>query len=232
MLVASIGSAFDDRMHPNQAAKRFKAGAEADGSDPRVVPGLYPFLEGRLGAVMDSRLTNASNFQQQLPLSSLAAQSHLQGGIHPLLANEQHRLLLQRYDQVLRMERMAALDQTLLTEQYLLRQRQNALLQLASFHTANPDGQIADRALPHPNTAHEAGVEKLNTKESDSEVPSNDAESTDDLSVVPPRKKDTKWLATYEQLKKYKADKGDCIVPRGYTANPRLASWVAEQRYA
>lgn len=45
------------------------------------------------------------------------------------------------------------------------------------------------------------------------------------------KKKDTKWLATLEQLKDYKKVHGDCIVPRGYSHNPRLASWVAEQRY-
>jgi hypothetical protein len=44
------------------------------------------------------------------------------------------------------------------------------------------------------------------------------------------RKKDSKWLETLEQLKRYKAEHGDCIVPRGYSSNPRLASWVAEQR--
>ena len=45
-----------------------------------------------------------------------------------------------------------------------------------------------------------------------------------------PRKKNSKWLATLEELKKYKEEHGDCIVPRGYSLNPKLASWVAEQR--
>lgn len=44
------------------------------------------------------------------------------------------------------------------------------------------------------------------------------------------KKKDTKWLVTYEKLKEYKAVNGDCIVPRGYAQDTRLASWVAEQR--
>lgn len=43
-------------------------------------------------------------------------------------------------------------------------------------------------------------------------------------------KKDTKWLQMLEELKEYKAKHGNCIVPRGYAPNPRLASWVAEQR--
>lgn len=44
------------------------------------------------------------------------------------------------------------------------------------------------------------------------------------------RTKDVKWLYTLEDLKIYKRENGDCIVPRGYSQNPRLASWVAEQR--
>jgi hypothetical protein len=48
----------------------------------------------------------------------------------------------------------------------------------------------------------------------------------------PRRKMDTKWIATLEELKAYKDLHGDCIVPRGYDlVNPRLASWVAEQRF-
>ncbi len=47
----------------------------------------------------------------------------------------------------------------------------------------------------------------------------------------PDSKKDIKWLTTFEELKTYQKRFGDCIVPRGYSTNPRLASWVAEQRY-
>jgi hypothetical protein len=42
---------------------------------------------------------------------------------------------------------------------------------------------------------------------------------------------DWKWLASFEQLKQYKQTFGDCIVPRGFSPNIRLARWVAEQRY-
>lgn len=41
-------------------------------------------------------------------------------------------------------------------------------------------------------------------------------------------KKDSKWLATLEELKKYKRENGNTIVPRGYSQNPRLASWVSK----
>lgn len=40
----------------------------------------------------------------------------------------------------------------------------------------------------------------------------------------------SKWISTFEELKQYKDRFGDCIVPRGYPENARLASWVAEQR--
>lgn len=39
-----------------------------------------------------------------------------------------------------------------------------------------------------------------------------------------------KWLSSLDGLRRYKEQHGDCIVPRGYAANPKLASWVAEQR--
>lgn len=45
-----------------------------------------------------------------------------------------------------------------------------------------------------------------------------------------PSKNNSKWLATLEELKSYKEEHGDCIVPRGYANGPKLASWVAEQR--
>ena len=53
---------------------------------------------------------------------------------------------------------------------------------------------------------------------------------TEDATPAPEPKKDTKWLLMLEELKEYKATNGNCIVPRGFSPNPRLASWVAEQR--
>lgn len=43
------------------------------------------------------------------------------------------------------------------------------------------------------------------------------------------RRKDGKWLSVYARLQEYKEQHGDCIVPRGFAQDPRLASWVAEQ---
>jgi hypothetical protein len=37
-------------------------------------------------------------------------------------------------------------------------------------------------------------------------------------------------MARYHELLVYKARYGNCVVPRGFAPNPRLASWVAEQR--
>jgi len=47
---------------------------------------------------------------------------------------------------------------------------------------------------------------------------------------IKPKKKDIKWMNTLQQLKEYRKVHGDCLVPRGFDSNPRLASWVAEQR--
>jgi hypothetical protein len=43
-------------------------------------------------------------------------------------------------------------------------------------------------------------------------------------------KRDTKWRASYEKILQFKDKYGDCIVPRCFPLDPRLASWVAEQR--
>ena len=72
------------------------------------------------------------------------------------------------------------------------------------------------------STASPRPVSPLSSMKED--VPSNSEP------LVLNSKKDTKWLGTFEELKAYKTEHGDCIVPRGYVENPKLASWVAEQR--
>ena len=42
--------------------------------------------------------------------------------------------------------------------------------------------------------------------------------------------RDSKWLENLNELKKYRSEHGDCVVPRGYACNPSLGTWVAEQR--
>mmetsp|Transcript_17616 Transcript_17616/g.25272 ORF Transcript_17616/g.25272 Transcript_17616/m.25272 type:complete len:544 (+) Transcript_17616:2-1633(+) len=43
-------------------------------------------------------------------------------------------------------------------------------------------------------------------------------------------KNSDRWMAMLSDLKAYKAKYGNCVVPRSFADNPRLASWVAEQR--
>jgi Helicase associated domain len=53
------------------------------------------------------------------------------------------------------------------------------------------------------------------------------------LMQIPPedpkklKKNDSKWRGMLEVLKDYKTTHGDCIVPRGYSEHPQLASWVS-----
>ena len=56
--------------------------------------------------------------------------------------------------------------------------------------------------------------------------------SSPSSSIVTPggSTKNVRWLIMLEQLKEYKKSFGHTVVPRGYKANPKLASWVAEQR--
>ena len=44
------------------------------------------------------------------------------------------------------------------------------------------------------------------------------------------KSRNTKWKQSYSELLTYKREYGNCIVPRGFDFNPRLAVWVAEQR--
>lgn len=39
-----------------------------------------------------------------------------------------------------------------------------------------------------------------------------------------------KWDYRYKELKAYKEENGDCVVPQKYAANKRLGRWVAKQR--
>ena len=69
-------------------------------------------------------------------------------------------------------------------------------------------------------------LEKLTTRKTKPASPApSSTSSTGGVS-----RKDARWREMYEELLAYKAKTGTCTVPRGYPENPRLASWVAEQR--
>mmetsp|Transcript_27279 Transcript_27279/g.42376 ORF Transcript_27279/g.42376 Transcript_27279/m.42376 type:complete len:746 (-) Transcript_27279:281-2518(-) len=41
---------------------------------------------------------------------------------------------------------------------------------------------------------------------------------------------EARWLFMLEELKKYQTEKGDCLVPTKYAANPKLGNWVSNER--
>jgi Helicase associated domain len=62
-------------------------------------------------------------------------------------------------------------------------------------------------------------------------VGDNEVLNTDgDIRSSPKNSKDVKWIESYKELVAYKSQYGNCIVPRGFSLNPKLACWVAEQR--
>jgi hypothetical protein len=40
----------------------------------------------------------------------------------------------------------------------------------------------------------------------------------------------TDWSVRFQQLREYKAQFANCLVPRQYAANPKLGTWVMTQR--
>ena len=44
------------------------------------------------------------------------------------------------------------------------------------------------------------------------------------------KKDDEAWMQMFEQLMGYKEQHGDCLVPKRYEDNPKLANWVNTQR--
>lgn len=113
----------------------------------------------------------------------------------------------------------------------------------------------AVKSLPSNVVDHEEqSVPTLNTEEECDDMSSFTSASVSSSSIAsPPRKRkvsslssspssspasspkrkqnyDSKWLVMYEELKDYRKQNNSCIVPRGYAKNPKLASWVSEQR--
>jgi hypothetical protein len=77
-------------------------------------------------------------------------------------------------------------------------------------------------------------MSKLRIPASAGKIDVSEHRQLSDVPTTPPAKrakhKDVRWMSNLDVLRQYKEEHGDCVVPRGYSANPRLASWVAEQR--
>merc|ERR1712176_182047 len=60
----------------------------------------------------------------------------------------------------------------------------------------------------------------------------NKSEKEEDVVMVSQEdaEKSDKWEENYENLKKYKNEHGDCLVPKDYKDDPRLGNWVANHR--
>ena len=105
-------------------------------------------------------------------------------------------------------------------DQSKLRQRKNRILTPPRSSSSNSTATMSPTTVPT-----EASIPLIYpTKKA-----SDDAKKPK-VAKKEAAKRDNKWLASYAQLVAYKEKHGNCIVPRGYTPDSRLASWVAEQR--
>jgi len=151
--------------------------------------------------------TARSSGESQNPASLNAPTTAVEGGAAtataPVPPNPHHHLMLIRQEREF-LEHQHAL--TLQKEQLLLQQVKG----------------LPPKAAGAAAAAAAVGQQNLH--------PNGDSNNTANQIQPLPKKKDTKWLATYEELLAYKRQHGDCVVPRGYPPNPRLASWVAENR--
>jgi hypothetical protein len=133
-----------------------------------------------------------------------------------MIAEEDHLLKLRQLRQLHDLQKY----QDLVAAQ----ERVSGITRAADFVTAASPGNHTLRDHSYPASMPEIADNSTTTH----------MEDEDETSVSPhkrkSKKKDTKWLVTLGELKSYREEHGDCIVPRGYALNPRLASWVAEQR--
>jgi hypothetical protein len=187
--------------------------------------------------------------QQQLLPPALT--SHASGQISQPSFSGSGFMAVQRYQTLQGMiaeeERLIKLRQ--LQQLHALQQYQELITlqrtptRTADFVTQKNSSVAAASAMPHVQPSAQSS---LTTKLADdtATTTSTTSTATNEARLPTPIKKedasspqkrrtkktDTKWLTTLEELQKYRPAHGDCIVPRGYTLNPRLASWVAEQR--
>lgn len=186
--------------------------------------GLFGGLHDRLSLQQPSGfgLSAAGGMNSQPNYGMLQAMM-LMNNQSSALNNERERLLAERaihHERALLNERLAQHERLLLSNELnLKRQMQDVNQEHDPNHYVEEEGEFY----------HDEQVEE--SKPPAEELPPPLPKKRAPKKPRQPKKKqDTKWLASYEELKQYKDEYGDCIVPRGYPLNPRLASWVAEQR--
>jgi Helicase associated domain len=103
-------------------------------------------------------------------------------------------------------------------------------LSAAAKETKSQMANSENGGLSPPSPPRKMSAAAKETKSPDLKPPPRSKKRSAEDQPRKSKKKDTKWLTTLEELKIYKQENGNTIVPRGYSQNPRLASWVAEQR--
>ena len=78
--------------------------------------------------------------------------------------------------------------------------------------------QKSDLSLHHTGNHQDSGLSKPKKSKESKSMPITEEH----------KKTDSKWHASFEQLKQYKEMNGHTIVPRGYSLNSKLASWVRQ----
>ena len=107
-------------------------------------------------------------------------------------------------------------------------------LELASFTRLQPhQARSISGSGVFNGTVDDSGIviQVASSPQEEEEHGNEEHEETTDMPTKQ-RKRNVcnKWRTQYDKLVEYEAEHGNCIVPRGYLIDPRLAAWVAEQR--
>jgi hypothetical protein len=103
--------------------------------------------------------------------------------------------------------------------------RKNGITKLTEFN-GNGNGNVSDssQGAAHATTAADSASSNKSLKRA----------AMDDLgggrAAARLRLAETQWEEMYDRLTHYKNINGDCLVPRKYEHDPKLASWVETQR--
>jgi hypothetical protein len=161
--------------------------------------------------------------------------SHNYGMIQMMLMNNERE---QRDRFILAERERALLTERIAQQEMLLHNNDRSIKRLHESLDHDPNSEAQHDPSKHQEEYNEEEEEEYNEEEEDYNAEAEEAPAPaaarSKKRVKKPRqpkkKQDTRWLSSYQELKDYKDEYGDCIVPRGFPLNPRLASWVAEQR--